>query len=93
MAERNGKCVWMREIEKVLRRFDASLEWLIERMAQRDGEFDSVRQNGQTCEREKGLVLRAVKAMSISDVLEEVESSLTCTNSMLFFWKRKARCS
>ena len=28
LTKRNGKGVWMREIEKVLKRIDASLEWL-----------------------------------------------------------------
>ena len=27
LTKRNGKGVWTREIEKVLKRFDASLEW------------------------------------------------------------------
>ena len=46
MTKRNGKGNWMREIEKLLRRFDASLEWFMERIAVRDGEMDNIRQNG-----------------------------------------------
>ena len=36
----------MREIENVPKRFDASLESLTERMDQRDGGMDAIRQNG-----------------------------------------------
>ena len=32
LTKRNGKGVWKREIEKVLKMFGASIEWLIERM-------------------------------------------------------------
>ena len=32
LTKMNGKGVWFREIEKVLKRFDASLEWLLERI-------------------------------------------------------------
>ena len=30
LTKRNGKGMWLREIEKMLKRFDASLEWLME---------------------------------------------------------------
>ena len=30
LTKNNGKGIWMREIEKMLRRFNASLEWLME---------------------------------------------------------------
>ena len=33
LTKRNGKGMWMREIEKVLKRFDVSLEWSSERIA------------------------------------------------------------
>ena len=32
LTKRNGNGVWLREIEKALKRFDASLEWLFERI-------------------------------------------------------------
>ena len=35
-TKKNNKGVWMREIEKIFKRFDASLEWLVERIAMRD---------------------------------------------------------
>ena len=73
LTKRNGKGVWMREIEKALKRFGASLEWLTERMGQRDGEMDSIRQNGEMEEHEKILALRSKKARSVEEVLEEVE--------------------
>ena len=40
LTKRNGKGVWFREIEKVLRLFGDSLEWLSERIALRDREID-----------------------------------------------------
>ena len=36
LSKRNGKRVWMREIEKALKRFGASLEWLEERISLRE---------------------------------------------------------
>ena len=42
LTKRNGQGVWLREIEKVLKRFDASLEWLLERNALRDEEIERV---------------------------------------------------
>ena len=38
-TRRNGKGVWMREIEKALKRFDASIEWLTERIEMREEEI------------------------------------------------------
>ena len=73
MSKRNGKGVWMRAIENVLKRFGASLEWLTERMGQREGEMDAIRQNGEMEEHEKILVRRSKKGMSVEEVLEEVE--------------------
>ena len=32
VTKRNGKGMWMREIERVLKRLDASLEWLVGRI-------------------------------------------------------------
>ena len=40
LTKRNGKGVWMREIEKVLKRFDGSLEWLTERIWMREEEIE-----------------------------------------------------
>ena len=36
LTKRNGKGVWMREVEKILKRYNASLEWLIERIELRE---------------------------------------------------------
>ena len=49
----------MWEIEKVLRRFDASLEWFVERISVRDEELETIRRNGELEEREKNDILRA----------------------------------
>ena len=38
----NGKGVWLREIEKVLKRFGASIEWFVERIRIRDEEIDAI---------------------------------------------------
>ena len=73
LTKRNGKGVWMREIEKALKRFDASLGWLMERVGMRDEEIDKIRQDGQIEEGAKKEKLRAMKMRSIDEVLEEVE--------------------
>ena len=36
LTERNRKGIWLRDVEKALKRFDASLEWLVERIDIRD---------------------------------------------------------
>ena len=45
LTKKNGKGIWMREIEKVLKLFDASLEWLMERIDIRDEEMDTINEN------------------------------------------------
>ena len=63
----------MRENEKVLRWFDASLEWLMERFAMRDEEMEKLGQDRQVEEKTKRATIRVMK-MKIVDVdLEEVE--------------------
>ena len=73
LTKRNGKGVWMREIDKVLKRYDASLEWLRERIGLRDEEIDAIRRNGEIEERDKRQIIRAERAKSIDEVLGEVE--------------------
>ena len=73
LTKKNGKGVWMREIEKVLRRFDASLEWLTGRIGMREEEIEKIRGDREIEEREKSLLLRAKRLKSIEEVLEEVE--------------------
>ena len=63
----------MREIEKEPKGFDASLEWLGERIAIREDEIEAMRKNGDMSELEKNHVLQAKRMKSIEDVLEEVE--------------------
>ena len=63
----------MREIEKVLKRFDASLEWLTERIGMREEEIEKIRSDREIEEREKSQLVGAKKMKSIADVLEEVE--------------------
>ena len=63
----------MREIEKVFKLFNASLEWFIGRIATRDEQMDQIRQNDGLDEREKDQILQAKKMNGIADVLEEVE--------------------
>ena len=60
LTKRNGKGIWLREIEKVLKRYDTSLEWLMGRIATRDWEIEAIRQREME-ESEKIKVLRAKK--------------------------------
>ena len=94
-TKKNNKGVWMREIEKALKRFEASLEWLIERISIRDDEIEAKRKNGEIEEQEKNQVLRVKRMKSIEDVLEDVEvlidafhfNHLTKTKSSSFLKK------
>ena len=79
MTKRNGKGILTREIEKVLKRFDASLEWLMERIAIRDEEMDRNRHDGEIQERAKKEKLKAMKMRSIDEVLEEVRVLIDTT--------------
>ena len=63
----------MREIEKALKRFDAPLEWLVERITMRESEFERMKQNGDIEEQVKDQMLRAKRLKSIHEVLEEVD--------------------
>ena len=63
--------MWLREIEKALKRFGASLEWLMERVQIREEEIEEVRK-GEIEETEKEQTLRVKRMKSIEDVLEEV---------------------
>ena len=72
LTKRNGKSVWLREIEKGLKRFGASLEWLIERIGLRDVEIDAVLKNGDMEACEKDQIVRAKRMKSIDEVQEEV---------------------
>ena len=72
LTKRNGKGMWLREIEKILKRFCASLEWLMERISLREAGLEAIEQNPETDEHEKNETLRARMTKSIADVLEEV---------------------
>ena len=89
LTKRNGKGVWIREIEKVLKRFDASLEWLMDRIQTRDDEIEALRQNGEIEERERDNILRTKRAKSIADVFEEVEV-LIVTHFLNEFYETKS---
>ena len=73
LTKRNGKGMWMREIEKVLKRFDGSLEWLTGRIGMREEEIEKIRDDREIDEREKSQLLGAKRMMSIEEVMEEVE--------------------
>ena len=60
-------------MEKVLKRFDASIEWLTERIEIREDQMEKFRCDREIDEREKSLLLGAKKMKSIAEVLEEVE--------------------
>ena len=73
MTKRNGKGVWFREIEKVLKRFNASLEWLVGRIQIREVELEKVRHDDGMEGRDKTVKLKAMKMKSVAEVLEEVQ--------------------
>ena len=72
LTKRNGKGMWIREIEKVLKRFGASIEWLVERIRIREEEIDTIRRDDQIEEVVKKELVKKRKAESIVEVLEEV---------------------
>ena len=51
LTKRNGKGIWLRDIEKGMRRFDAPLKWLLERITMRENEIERIKQNGDIEER------------------------------------------
>ena len=59
----------MREIENVLKLFDASLEWLMDRISLLDEEIDAIGRNGEMEGLEKRQLIRAKRAMCIDVVL------------------------
>ena len=73
LTKRNGKVILLRKFGKVLRRFDASIEWLRERIAMREEEMDRIGQNGEVEANEKEQMLRAKRMKSIEEAVEEVE--------------------
>ena len=73
LSKRNGKSIWIRVIKKTLKRFDASVEWLIERVNMRDEEMAKIRRNENIQEQEKEQMLRKNIFKSIADALEEVD--------------------
>ena len=95
MIERNGKGIWSREIEKALPRFDASLEWFMERVQMREEQLEKFKTDGQMEECAKMKMLRDRRRKSIDEVLEEVEvvvdthffNKLSETNSSVFLKK------
>ena len=52
-TKRNGKGVWIRGIEKALKRFNAPIEWLMESISVRDAELETIKKNPEMDEREK----------------------------------------
>ena len=79
----------MREIEKILKRFNASLEWLMERIGTRGEEMDAIRRNGEIGEQEKVQTLGVKRMRSIEEVLEEVEV-LIDAHFFNEFWETKS---
>ena len=73
LTKKNGKGVWLREIEKILKRFDASLELFLDRVELYEEEMDKIRQNEEMEKHVKSEVLRTQRMKSITGVLEEVE--------------------
>ena len=71
----NDKGIWLREIEILLRRFDVSLEWFLERVDMADEEMDRIRQNGGIEANEKDQTLNA----KMKNITDDVEGS-GCVN-------------
>ena len=78
LSKRNGKGIGLRENVKAPNMFEASIEWLIERIAMRE-EIDTIGKNGEKEVGEKAQMVRAKRMKSIEEVLEEV-SVLTDTH-------------
>ena len=55
-----------------MKKFDASLEWFLERVNLPDEEINTIKGNRELEESEKTQVLRAQRMKSINDVVEEV---------------------
>ena len=72
LTKRNIKRIWLREIEKVLKRVGASREWFMERVRIRDEEMDAIEENREMEAHDKVQLLRAKRMRSIEEVLEEV---------------------
>ena len=87
VAEKNGKGLIMREIEKCTRGFDWALEWLLGQVASRDEEMETIQQNRDFGERNGNL--KGCRKKSIADVLEAVGVNID-TPSMNF-WKQDHR--
>ena len=72
LTKRNGKGAWSREIEKVLKRFGATLEWQIGVINTREEEIEMIGRNGEMEECEKKEELRVNGIKSIEDSLEDI---------------------
>ena len=57
----------------MFKRFDASFEWLTERIGLRYEEIEKIRGDREIEEREKTEVLRSQRMKSLAEFLEEVE--------------------
>ena len=73
VTKKNRKRRLVERYGKVLKRFDASLEWLMERICPREEEKEKTRHDDEIDESEKNQKLKAMKMRSIDDVLEEVD--------------------
>ena len=69
LTKRNGKGIWLREIERGMKRFDASLEWQCENLLH-DEEIEKIRVDDQMEGQMKSQMLRAKRLKSIEEVLE-----------------------
>ena len=89
LTTRHGKGIWLREIGKVLKRFDASIEWLGERIAMHEEEVEKIKRDDEMDESEKNKILVSKKAKSIGEVLEDVEA-LIDAHFFNEFWETKS---
>ena len=91
MTKRNGKGVWLLEIEKCLKRFDTSLEWLSARIEMRETEVEKIRRDKEMNERERTKFSSRRKPGALKKCSKKLKCSLILTSSMSST-ERRARC-
>ena len=83
VTKRNGKGVWMREVEKVLRRFDVSLDWLMERITMREEEMEKIKRDDEMDESEKNKILLSRDRRTLMMCWKRLRLSSTLTSSTI----------
>ena len=61
LTKKNWKGIWMGEIEKVFKRFGASIEWLLERIGMRERDIELNEHNREIEGSEKTVIHKCEK--------------------------------